>query len=76
MTNIPQPVRDSQRTNHYVSVFDTSAVHEHGQPRDPDDWPPRAQMKKLFQKGKISAPIEESIKEFAQRYCVQEILVK
>ena len=30
MTRIPQPVSDSQRPNHYLSVFDTSTLNEHG----------------------------------------------
>ena len=76
MTRIPQPVPDSQRPNHYFSVFDTSTLNEHGRPREPDDWQPRAQIKKLFQKAEITAANEENIKKFAERYCVEEILVK
>ena len=73
---IPQPVPDPQRPNHYLSVFETSELNEHGRIRDPDDCQPRAQIKKRFQKGEISTANEESINEFAQKYCVEEIFVK
>lgn len=74
MTRIPQPVPDPQRPNHYLSVFETSELNEYGLPRDPDDWQPRAQIKKRFAKAELSS--EDNIAEFARKYCVEEILVK
>ena len=41
----------------------------------PDDYQPRAQIKKIFQEGKLKAGDKKAIKEFSEKYIVSETLV-
>ena len=43
--------------------------------RKPDDYQPRAQIKQLFQEGKLKAGDKKAIKEFSEKYIVSEKLV-
>ena len=43
--------------------------------RKPDDYQPWAQIKQMFQKGKLKAGDKKAIKEFSEKYIVSEKLV-
>ena len=74
MNRIPQPVPDYDKlpAYHYKSVFESSIENEDGSPRDPDDYMPRAQLRKDFAAGKRILANPEEIKAFAERYIVKE----
>ncbi len=70
MSRIPRPFPDHQRLpeHHYKPLSSTPVTDEHGHPRKPDDYQPRANMKILFDEGKLSEPRE--FKEFSDNYVV------
>ena len=43
--------------------------------RDVDDWQPRANLRSLFKEGKINLEDTEGIREFSQKFCVQDSYV-
>ena len=49
MRRLPQPIPDRENPGHFLSVFKTPYEY-----RVPDDWQPRAYIKKMFKDGKIS----------------------
>ena len=51
-------------------------LNEQGKLREPDDWQPRAEIKKCFQNGEMTVANQEKITEFGQKYCVEEALVR
>ena len=46
---LPQPIPDRENPGHFLSVLKTPQEY-----RVPDDWQPRAYIKKMFKDGKIS----------------------
>jgi len=72
---IPQPIPDPLNPPHFKSVFDTSVQNEDGR-RTPDDWQPRAQLKRLFHSSDIALDDTDAIKLFATKYAVEEKYVR
>ena len=73
-SRIPRPVPDYSNPGHYLNVFDTSVYDENGVLRIPDNWQPRANIKKMFAEGKMNS--EKEISEFSAKFMVDEILVE
>lgn len=73
MGRIPRPIPDKTRLPeyHYQAVFDTPCTKEDGTPREPDDFMPRAQLRKAFAEGHISLDDTKAIDEFADKHIVQ-----
>ena len=64
---IPQPMPD--RPGHFRHVN----FNENGEPQQPDDLLPRANLKTLFNNGTtITIADQDKISEFCERFCVQE----
>ena len=65
--------RTGQSPNyHYKIVFNTPAKGEDGQPREVDDFQPRANIQAQFAAGQIKGPA--SIRAFASEFSVDESL--
>ena len=72
---IPQPIPDPDDEGHYKNVFDTPMIDDtNNQPRLPDDWQPRANIKRMFSSGKQGTMAE--IQEFSKKFGVEKELVK
>ena len=72
-TSTPRPCPDySKRLSdfHYLPSTKTPTSG-----RKPDDYQPRAQIKQIFQEGKLKAGDKKGIKEFSEKYVVSEKLV-
>jgi len=69
----PRPYPDTSKhpSYHYLSIADTP-VHD----REPDDFQPRAQIRKLFVEGRIKCGDNEIIEQFAEKYIVKAEIVK
>ena len=66
MNRIPQPIPDKNRPGHFLPVANCIG------PRQPDDFQPRANLKKLFKNGMIAVTDGPKISDFAKTYCVKE----
>ena len=73
---IPQPIPDPKNPPHYKSVFCTPVRNNDGSRRDPDDWQPRAQLKRLFNSSEITLNDTDAIKEYATKFAVDEKYVR
>ena len=73
---IPQPIPDPKNPPHYKSVFCTPVRNDDGSRRDPDDWQPRAQLKRLFNLSEITLNDADAIKEYAAKFAVDEKYVR
>ncbi|XP_070570891.1 uncharacterized protein [Ptychodera flava] len=71
MSRIPQPVPDNEKPGHYMAVEKTPLVDDKGQPRQPDDWQPRANIIKKFKAGEMSADTPDKVQDFANTFCVE-----
>ena len=69
-TRRPYPDYSKLPNFHYLSWSDTPT-----EGREPDDFQPRAQIKRLFEEGKLVSGDSEAIKEFSDKYIVAEKLV-
>ena len=69
-TRRPYPDYSKLPNFHYLSWSDTPT-----EGREPDDFQPRAQIKRLFEEGKLVSGDSEAIKEFSEKYIVAEKLV-
>ncbi|EDO46041.1 predicted protein [Nematostella vectensis] len=74
MTRIPRPFpsADDLPEFHYKNVHSTPLTDSKGNDRGPDDWQPRANIKKLFEQKKLSLEDNEEIKKFSQAFIVDE----
>ena len=76
-SRIPQPVPDRNRPGHFLQLKDCPKTNVSGEERLPDDFQPRANIKKLFKYGDIDISDETSVNEFALKFCVKkEYVVK
>ena len=50
--------------------------YDDGSHRDPDDWQPRAQLKRLFHSSEITLNDTDAIKEYATKFAVDEKYVR
>ena len=76
LSHVPRPFPNGS-SGDYKAYSDTPLRTEHGKQREPDDFQPRAQIKKLHAAGVISSTEEEAIKEFGEKYAVKDLsLVK
>ncbi len=73
---IPQPMPDPQKLPeyHYMSVQDTPIVSEDGLPRKPDDFNPRANIKKYVEEQKLNT--EQDINSFCDTFAVKKEQVR
>ncbi|EDO35711.1 predicted protein [Nematostella vectensis] len=78
MTRIPRPFpsADDLPEFHYKNVHSTPLTDSKGNDRGPDDWQPRANIKKLFEQKKLSLEDNEEIKKFSQAFIVDEKYVR
>ena len=67
---------DPKNPPHYKSVFCTPVRNDDGSRRDPDDWQPRAQLKRLFNSSEITLNDTDAIKEYATKLAVDEKYVR
>ncbi|EDO34713.1 predicted protein [Nematostella vectensis] len=58
------------------NVHSTPLTDSKGNDRGPDDWQPRANIKKLFEQKKLSLEDNEEIKKFSQAFIVDEKYVR
>ena len=74
MTRVPRPVPDYEKlpSFHYKPVAETSNQEADGSYRHPDDFMPRVQLRKQFDKGQISCDKTDSLTEFSKTYIVKE----
>ena len=71
-TPTPRPYPD------YIKLPDFHCIPSTKTPtsgRKPDDYQPWAQIKQIFQEGKLKAGDKKAIKEFSEKYIVSEMLV-
>ena len=71
---IPRPIPDTCRKGHYLDVFQTPLTVS-GKLREPDDYQPRANVKKLVKAGSLKLQDLSSIKSFAEKFIVAEELL-
>ena len=72
---IPSPMPDICRKGHHLDVIQTPLVVS-GKPREPDNYQPRANVKKkLVKAGSLRLQDLSSIKSFAENFIVAEELV-
>ena len=69
---IPQPIPDSDKPGHFKHVKQCSSYDQDGNLREPDDFLPRANLKKKFKSSEISLADCEKIIEFSSKFCVKE----
>ena len=69
-------IPDPKNPPHYKSVFCTPVRNDDGSRRDPDDWQPRAQLKRLFNLSEITLNDADAIKEYAAKFAVDEKYVR
>ena len=76
LSHVPRPFPDGI-SGDYKGYSDTPLYNENGNLRAPDDFQPRAQIKRMHAAGIISSTEEEAIKEFGEKYAVKDLnLVK
>ena len=63
---------DPKNPPHYKSVFCTPVRNDDGSRRDPDDWQPRAQLKRLFNSSEITLNDTDAFKQYATKFVVDE----
>ena len=73
---VPRPFPDHSAlpAYHYLSHKETP-IYIDGETRPVDDFQPRVQLKKLFEAGEISSNNKSAIKDFCEKYIVEEKLV-
>ena len=67
----PRPVPDPE-TGHYRKYDETPRFNDALKERLPDDYQPRAQLKKSFKEGRITTEDLDAVKQFARNYLVTE----
>ena len=74
MGRIPRPVPDYKRlpSYHYKPVNDTPSENEDGSLRKPDDFMPRAQLRKDFSAGELTLNDPRALETFADKYIVDQ----
>ena len=74
----PSPGTQTPPTNpDYTKLPDFHLLHlRKHRGRKPDDYEPWAQIKQMFQKGKLKAGDKKAIKEFSEKYIVSEGLLQ
>ena len=70
LTRRPYPDHGKLPSYHYLSW---SASPTNG--REPDDFQPRAQIKRLFEERELVSRDSEAIRKFSDKYIVPEMLV-
>ncbi len=70
----PRPFPDISKSPelHYLPPDKTPFVNSEGMERQPDDYHPRAQLKKLHKENRISSDDSDAVKRFSQSYVVDE----
>lgn len=78
MTRIPRPMPDYSKLSEYCykSVHDTSVLDSDEKDRKPDDCQPRHNIKRLYKEKKLSADDVDGVKEFSEKFIVEEKYVK
>ena len=66
----PYPAYNEEGKPHYLDVFQTPVCNTSGQPRAPDDFQPRVNIKKLVKEEKLSIKHDQSITSFSKKYIV------
>ena len=71
---VPRPLPDHDKlpSFHYKCVYETPNVNEDGVLRCPDDFMPRAQLRKAFEAGDVKIDQPETITQFSKRFIVSE----
>lgn len=72
MDRIPRPYPDYSKLPelHYKCVWETPRMKNDNSERDPDDYNPRANLKRLFENEAIHLDIPEEVKDFSEKYVV------
>lgn len=70
MKGIPQPIPDPENLFHFKHVKETPSTDENGRPRAPDDFQPRANIKKLVSEGALSS--KEEVEQFSRNFAVEQ----
>ena len=72
VTSTPRPCPDYSKLSdfHYLPSTKTPTSG-----RKPGDYQPRAQIKQIFQEGKLKAGDKKGIKEFSEKYVVSEKVI-
>ena len=71
---IPQPIPDAKELFHFKPVNETPITDENGKPRAPDDFQPRANIKRLLSEGTLSC--KEEVEQFSNKFAVEQDLVQ
>ena len=74
MKGVPQPIPDPENLFHFKYVKETPSTDENGRPWAPDDFQPRANIKKLVRQGALSS--KEEVEQFLRNFAVEENLVQ
>ena len=74
VNRIPQLVPDPDRPFHFMHVAATPSESAGGEPRSANDWQPWANIRKLFNAGKISLQQQDEITKFSERFYVNMLL--
>ena len=68
----PYPAYNEEVRPHYLDVFQTPVCDDSGKPRRPDDFQPRASIRKLVKERLLNLNDDQSIKSCAEKYVVAE----
>lgn len=68
----PYPAYNEEGKPHYLDVFQTPVCDDSGKTQRPDDFQPRANIRKLIKEGMFNLNDDQSIKSFAEKYIVAE----
>ena len=71
---IPQPIPDAEELFYFKPVNETPNTDENGKPRAPDDFQPRANIKRLVSEGTLSC--KEEVEQFSKKFAVEQDLVQ
>ena len=70
----PHNVADPEELFHFKPVNKTPTTDENGKPRGPDDFQPRANIKRLVSEGALSC--KEEVEQFSKKFAVEQDLVQ
>ena len=71
---IPQPIPNAEELFQFKPVNETPTTDENGKPRAPDDFQPRANIKRLVSEGTLSC--KERVEQFSKKFAVEQDFVQ
>ena len=72
----PRPFPDTSSPYHYLHLEKTPTINAYGSTREPDDFQPRAQLRKRFFNKDIKVGDSEEIEAFSKQYIVGVDLIE